>query len=89
MRSFLRGLPETLWRGTVAIAVLAFLVQIAIAIGRGGAVSFTWLLFELTVTVALLALPVGIAWHGKRESSLWYAGGGLVLLVALWKIFFF
>jgi hypothetical protein len=89
MRAFLRGLPETFWRATVALAVLAVLVQIAIAIGRGEAVSFAMLLFEFAVTVTLLALPIGIAWHGKRENSLWYAGGGLFLLAALWKIFFF
>jgi hypothetical protein len=89
MLGFLRGLPETLWRATVALAFLAFFVQIAIAVGRSGAVSFERLLLELVVTVAFLALPVGIAWRGKREGSLWYAGGGLFLLTALWKIFFF
>ena len=89
MLVFLRGLPETLWRATVGLAILAFCVQIAIAVGRSGAVSIQWLLVELVVTVALLALPVGIAWRGKRAGSLWYAGGGLFLLAALWKIFFF
>ena len=89
MLGFLRGLPETLWRATAVLAIVAFLVQIAIAVGRTGAVSIEWLFLELVVTVAFLALPVGIAWRGKCDDSLWYAGGGLVLLAALWKIFFF
>lgn len=89
MRGFFRGLPETLWRATVVLAALAFVVQIAIAIGRSAEVTVSWLLFELTVTIAFLALPLAIAWRGKRDDSVWYAGGGLFLLLALWKIFFF
>ena len=89
MLQFLRTLPTTLWWTTLFLAVIAFFTQIAIALGRGGAVAIEMLLLELLVTVALLALPVGIAWRGRRENSLWYAAGGLFLLAALSRIFFF
>ena len=89
MISFLRTLPKTLWWATVFLAVIAFLTQIAIALARGGAGGIGMLLLELLVTLALLALPVGIAWRGRRENSLWYAAGGLFLLAALGRIFFF
>jgi len=89
MMTFLRALPNTLWWTTVFLAVLALFSQVAIAIGRSGTFAPQMLLVELVVTVALLALPVGIAWRGRRENSLWDAGGGLVLLLALGRIFFF
>ena len=87
--SFLRELPKTLWWVTLSLAALAMAVQIAIAIARSGAVSREELLLEFALTLALLALPVGIAWRGRRDGSLWYAAGALVLLGALGKIFFF
>jgi hypothetical protein len=83
MFSFLRGLPKLLWRATVFLAILAVLAQIGLALGAGGEISVEWRLVELGVTLVLLALPVGIAWRGKREGSLWYAGGGFVPLVSM------
>jgi hypothetical protein len=87
--AFVRTLPTTLWWATVFFAVLALCVQIAIAVGRSGAVARQQLLLELVVTLILLALPVGIAWRGKRDGSLWYAAGGLFLLLVMGRIFFF
>jgi len=45
-------------------------------------------LLELLVTVAQLAMPVGIAGCHRRDGSLWNTGGGLVFLFALARIFF-
>jgi hypothetical protein len=87
--SFLRNLPQRIWWVTLFFAVLAFFTQMAIAVARSGAVGWELLLAEFTFTVVLLALPVGIAWKGKQENSLWYAGGGLILLAVMARIFFF
>ena len=87
--SMLRTLPHTLWNVTRFFAVLAFFTQMAIAVARSGAVAWELLLAEFTVTLALLALPVGIAWRGKQENSLWYAAGGLFLLAVMGRMFFF
>jgi hypothetical protein len=87
--SFLRTLPQRLWWVTLFFAVLAFFTQMAIAVARSGAVAWELLLAEFTFTVVLLALPVGIAWKGKQENSLWFAGGGLILLAVMARIFFF
>jgi hypothetical protein len=89
MAAFLRALPDTLWWVTLFFAVLAFLTQIAISFARSGSVGVGQLLAEFVVTVALLALPVGIAWRGRQLRSLWYALGALVLLVAFARIYFF
>jgi hypothetical protein len=89
MMAFLRTLPNTLWWITLSLAVVALLTQIAIALARSGAVGVEQLLAEFAFTLAFLAIPVGIAWRGRQEGSLWYAGGALVLLGALAKIFFF
>jgi hypothetical protein len=62
MLSFLRGLPETLWRATVFLAILAVCAQIGLALSAGDDVSVEWRLVEFVVT--------------------------LVLLGAMWKIFF-
>jgi hypothetical protein len=86
---FLRTLPNTLWWITLSLAVVAMLTQIAVAMARSGAVSVEQLLAEFVFTLAFLALPVGIAWRGRQEGSLWYAAGALVLLLALGKVFFF
>lgn len=89
MAAFIRSLPDTLWWVTLFFAVLAFLTQIAIYFARSGSVSIAQLLAEFVVTVALLALPVGIAWRGKQQRSLWYALIALILLVAFARIYFF
>jgi hypothetical protein len=89
MLAFLRSLPNTLWWITLSLAVVALFTQIAIAMARSGAVAVETLLAEFTFTLAFLALPVGIAWRGRQEGSLWYAAGALVLLGTMAKIFFF
>jgi hypothetical protein len=89
MLAFLRTLPNTLWWITLGLAIVATLTQVAIAIARSGMIAVEQLLAEVTFTIVLLALPVGIAWRGRQEGSLWYACGGLFLLVTMAKIFFF
>jgi hypothetical protein len=89
MIAFLRTLPNTLWWITLTLAIVAFFTQIAIAVARSGAVGVELLLAEFTFTVAFLALPVGIAWRGRQQGSLWYAVGGLFLLLVMARIFFF
>jgi hypothetical protein len=89
MFSFLRTLPDTIWWVTLAFAGLALVTQIAIVVARSSSTNMTQLLLEFALTVALLALPVGIAWQGRQRGSLWYACGALVLLVTMGKIFFF
>ena len=89
LKAFLRTLPETLWRLTVLLAVVAFLTQIGVAVARSGAVSIELLLAEFVFTLVFLALPLGIGWYGRERNSLWYTGGGLFLLAAMWRIFFF
>jgi hypothetical protein len=89
MITFLRSLPNTLWWVTLFLAIMAFFSQIAIAVARSGSVAMQSLLAEFSVTVVLLALPVGIAWRGKQQGSVWYAVVGLVLLAAFARIFFF
>ena len=89
MFAFLRSLPDTIWRITLAFAGLAIVTQLAISVARRGSVSGGQLLLEFVLTMALLAVPVWIAWRGRREGSLWYAASALVLLATMWKIFFF
>jgi hypothetical protein len=89
MTAFLRALPETLWWVTVFFAVLAFFTQIAISLARSGSVGIGQLLGEFVVTLALLTIPVGVAWRGRQQRSLWYALGAMVLLVAFARIYFF
>ena len=89
MMAFLRTLPNTLWWITLFLAVVAFFTQIGIAVARSGAVSGGLLLAEFVFTLIFLAIPISIAWYGRRKNSLWYAGGGLVLLMAMARIFFF
>lgn len=89
LKAFLRTLPDTLWRLTVILAIVAFLTQIGVAVARSGAVSIELLLAEFVFTLVFLALPLGIGWYGRERNSLWYTGGGLFLLLAMWRIFFF
>ena len=89
MMELIRSLPNTLWWITVFLATMAFFAQVAIAVARSGAVSLELLLLEFVVTLVLLALPLGIAWYGRERNSLWYSGGGLFLLLAMARIFFF
>ena len=89
LKAFLRTLPDTVWRLTVILAIVAFLTQIGVAVARSGAVSIELLLAEFVFTLVFLALPLGIGWYGRERNSLWYTGGGLFLLVAMWRIFFF
>ena len=89
MLAFLRSLPKTLWWITLFLAVVAFFTQVGIAVARSGAVSIELLLAEFVFTLVFLAIPLGIAWYGRQRGSLWYAGGGLFLLVAMARIFFF
>ena len=89
MMAFLRSLPNALWWITAFLAVVAFFTQIGIAVARSGSVSVGRLLAEFIVTVVLLAVPLGIAWYGRQRHSLWHTGGGLFLLLAMARIFFF
>lgn len=89
MGTFLRALPNSLWWVTVFFAVLACFTQIAILVGRSGAMAFGMLLAEFIVTLAILAVPVGLAWRGKQTQSLGYALGALVVLLGFARIFFF
>ena len=89
MANFVRALPNSLWWVTVFFAVLAFFTQIAIMIGRSGVVAFWMLMAEFVVTLAILAVPIGLAWRGKQQQSLGYAIGALVVLLGFARIFFF
>ncbi len=89
MKAFLHTLPDTIWRITMFLAIVAFFTQIGIAVARSGAVSVELLLFEFVFTLIFLALPLGIGWYGRERNSLWYTGGGLFLLLAMARIFFF
>lgn len=89
MMAFLQTLPNTLWWITLFLAVVAFFTQIGIAVARSGAVSLELLLAEFIFTLVFLAIPIGIAWYGRQRNSIWYTGGGLFLLVAMARIFFF
>jgi hypothetical protein len=89
MLSFLRSLPSTLWWLTVFLATVAFFTQVGIAVARSGAMSLELLLAEFMFTLVFLAIPLGIGWYGRERNSLWYTGGGLFLLLAMWRIFFF
>ena len=89
MMVFLRTLPNTIWGITAFLAVVAFFTQIGIAVARSGAVSVGMLLTEFIFTLVFLAIPLGIGWYGRQRGSLWYTGGGLFLLVAMARIFFF
>ncbi len=89
MSTLLRALPNSLWWVTVFFAVLAFFTQVAIMVGRSGAVAFWMLLVEFIVTIGILAVPIGLAWRGKQQHSIGYAIGALVVLLGFARIFFF
>lgn len=89
IRAFVRSLPDTLWRITVFLAVVAFFTQVGIAVARSGGMSIELLLAEFVFTLVFLAIPLGIGWYGRARNSLWYTGGGLFLLLAMARIFFF
>jgi hypothetical protein len=89
MMAFLRTLPNTLWWITAFLVVIAFFTQIGIAVARSGSVSVGRLLAEFVFTVVLLAIPLGISWYGRQRRSPWHTGGGLFLLLAMARIFFF
>lgn len=84
----LRAIPNALWWVTVFFAVLALFTQLAIAVARSAAISWTQLLLEFALTTALLCIPVGLAWVGKQRQSLWYALGALIVLIAFARVFF-
>lgn len=88
MMAFLRALPNMIWWITVFFAILAFFTQIAISLGRLGSSDALMLLAEFVVTLALLCLPVAIAWRGRQQGSLWYGVGALVILAAFARIYF-
>lgn len=88
MRNLLRALPNTLWWAVVFSAVLALFTQIAIMVGRFGSVSLWMLLIEFCITIALLALPVVLAWRGREKQSVWFAIGAVIVLAAFARIFF-
>jgi hypothetical protein len=88
MIALLRALPNAVWWLTLFFAVLATFTQIAISFARSGSVAIERLLFEFVLTLALLAIPVGIAWYARERRSLWHAVGALVLLAAFSRIFF-
>ena len=89
MMAFLRSLPNTLWWITLFLGVVAFFTQVGIAVARSGAVSVQLLLAEFVFTLVFLSIPLGISWYGRQRASLWYTAGGLFLLVAMARIFFF
>ena len=89
MMAFLRSLPNTLWWITLFLAVVAFFTQVGIAVARSGAVSVELLLAEFVFTLSFLAIPLVIAWYDRQRRSRWYAAGGLFLLLAMARIFFF
>ena len=89
MVSFFRTLPNTLWWLTLFLGGVAFFTQIGSAVARSGAVSIELLLAEFVFTLVFLAIPLGLAWYGRQRGSIWYTGGGLLLLVAMARIFFF
>ena len=89
MMALLRTLPNTLWWITLFLAVVAFFTQIGIAVARSGAVSVGMLVTEFIFTLVFLAIPLGIGWYGRQRNSLWHTGGGLFLLLAMARIFFF
>jgi hypothetical protein len=89
MSTFLRGLPERIWWVTLILTGFAIITQLGLAYTRSATTSTETLLAEFLLTLALLALPVWIAWRAKQDGSLWYACGALVLFVAMAKIFFF
>jgi hypothetical protein len=89
MLAFLRTLPNTLWWITLFLAVVAFFTQVGIAVARSGAVSVNLLLSEFVFTLIFLSIPLAIAWYGRQRRSIWYTGGGLFLLLAMARIFFF
>jgi hypothetical protein len=88
MLALLRSLPNAVWWLTLFFAVLATFTQLAITVARSGSVALGRLLFEFILTLALLAIPVGIAWYARERRSVWHALGTLVLLVAFSRIFF-
>ena len=71
------------------LATVAFFTQVGIAVARSGGMSIELLLAEFMFTLVFLAIPLGIGWYGRQRNSLWYTGGGLFLLLAMWRIFFF
>jgi hypothetical protein len=89
MRAFIRKLPNSLWNLTVFFAVLAFFTQIAISLARSGAVPGFQLIAEFILTMALLCIPIALAWVGKQRQAVWYSLGALVVLVAFVRVFFF
>jgi hypothetical protein len=89
MRAFIRRLPDSLWNVTIFVVVLAFFTQIAISLARSGAVPGMQLVVEFVLTVALLCIPVALAWIGKQRQVAWYSLGALVVLLAFARVFFF
>lgn len=89
MKTLIRKLPNNLWNLTVFFAVLAFFTQIAISFARSGAVSGGQLLLEFVLTVALLGIPIVLAWIGKERQKVWYSMGALIVLIAFARIYFF
>jgi hypothetical protein len=89
MRTFFRSLPERIWWVTLILAGLAVFAQLGLAYARSGTTPLEMLLPEFLLTLVFLALPIYTAWRARREGSLWYACGALVLFVALARIFFF
>lgn len=85
----IRKLPNTLWSVTVFFAVLAFFTQVAVSLARSGAVPGLQLILEFILTIALLCIPVALAWFGKQQQRVWYSLGALVVLVAFARIYFF
>ena len=89
MRAFIRRLPDSLWNVTIFVVVLAFFTQIAISLARSGAVPGMQLVVEFILTVALLCIPIALAWIGKQRQVAWYSLGALVVLLAFARVFFF
>jgi hypothetical protein len=89
MSAFLRGLPERIWWVTLILTGMAIVAQVGLAFARSGSTSAEMLLAEFALTLVFLAIPVYTAWRARREGSLWYACGALILFVALARIFFF
>ncbi|MFT4037933.1 MAG: hypothetical protein QM692_07110 [Thermomicrobiales bacterium] len=46
------------------------------------------LLFEFTLSAALLGIPIALAWLGKERQKVWYSIGALIVLIAFARLFF-
>lgn len=89
MRAFIRRLPDSLWNVTILFAVMAFFVQVAFVFARNSSESMERLLPEFVISVALLGIPLYLAWVGRQRQIVWYSLGALLVLAAFARVYFF